>query len=233
MREENVAAHRTELQALAAKLGIHDLFAVYIGHASPDTVKRLTQGLLDAGRLPPPDGTPACDRIRTMMADYGLGFDCAGYTQQAFLSARGMTRHQVGFASGAEVESLSDLPSKGFARVAPENARPGDIVVLDAPGGSAGHRLVVYARRELTAGEVADKAKVSGLPLVAGKVVELTLDSSYGSGGDPTRGGVSQKTFVYDAESKTWQSHAAPTLFRAAPYSGDTLRGVYHLPARP
>jgi cell wall-associated NlpC family hydrolase len=225
--ERNTAAHQVELRSLAAKLGIPDLYAAHIGHASPETVRRLTQSLIDAGRLPPPDGkTSTAVRVRTMMADYGLGFDCAGYVQQAFLAAHGLTRPQAGFAAGARVESLNDLPAKAFHTVAPESARPGDIVVLDAQG--VGHRLIVYSTRVLSPEEVARLPQPSGAPpLVSGKVIQIEVDSSFGSGGDPGHGGVGRQAWNYDPASKTWQSIATDGVFSRSPYHRDVLRGVY------
>ena len=148
---------------------MRDLSDVFIGHAPPDKVQTLTQALIDGGKLPPPgNGATTEQRIRTMMTDYGLGFDCAGYTQQAFLDARGVTRAEVRFASGARVEGLDNLPSQGFKKVAPEDARAGDIVVLDAPSGP-GHRLVVYDRRDLSADEVASlRGTAQGASLAGG-----------------------------------------------------------------
>jgi cell wall-associated NlpC family hydrolase len=234
--EARVVAHQPELRALATKLGVQDLYAVSIGHASPETVRRLTQGLIDAGRLPPSDGhTPTAVRVRTMMSDYGLGFDCAGYVQRAFLAARGLTRAQAGFASGTAVESLGDLPAKGFVKVAPESARPGDIVVLDAaPGGGPGHRLVVHDRREPSAAEVASLAlRSNGVPLTPGRVSAIQVDSSFGSGGMPQVGGVGSRTWLYDAASQQWAPDTGgPLVFSSRPYYGDSLRGIYHFPGK-
>ncbi|MGH7296191.1 MAG: hypothetical protein ACRELB_14715 [Polyangiaceae bacterium] len=235
--EARVLAHQLELRALAAKLGVHDLYAVSIGHASPETVRRLTQGLIDAGRVPPPDGrTSTATRVRAMMCDYGLGFDCAGYVQRAFLAAHSVTRAQAGFAPGGAVESLGDLPAKGFTKVAPQDARPGDIVVLDAPPcDGPGHRLVVYDRRDLSTTEVASLSRhATGPALTPGRVSELHVDSSFGSGGLPDRGGVSRQAWYYDAGSKQWGHDVGGTVvFSPLPYYGDSLRGIYHFPEKP
>src|SRR5208283_1143547 len=128
------------------------------------------------------------------------------YTQQAFLSAHGITRGQAGFANPTS-EGLFNLSPPHFARVAPENAVAGDIVSLGPPQGeSVGHRAVVVDRHELTPAELErfacspeDREK-----LRTGRVTVFEVDSSWGSGANPQEGGVQRHTWLYDASSGQW-----------------------------
>jgi hypothetical protein len=237
-QEGRVAGHEPELAAIASKLGIHQdgLLALHFGRGTPEQVRAVTQALLDAGKLPPGDGKPASAgaRVRKMMCDYGLGFDCAGYTQQAFLSAQGLTRAQAGFANPI-TEGLFEPSSARFTRVAPEKAHAGDIVVLAPPPGETyGHRAIVYDRRELTGAELQtlrctpeDRAT-----LAAGRVSVLEVDSSWGSGAQPDKGGVERRTWLYDASSGRWGTveggSAARVRLSALPYGNHPLHGIYH-----
>jgi cell wall-associated NlpC family hydrolase len=243
VQEDHVEGHKAELAAVASKVGVGagGLVAVYYGHGTPQQVHALTQGLLDAGKLPVGDGKAASAgaRVRQMMCDYGIGFDCAGYTQQAFLSARGVTRAQAGFANPTN-EGLFALSPAHFTRVAPENANPGDIVVLGPPAGdTVGHRAVISARHELTGPELArlactpeDRAK-----LTAGRVTVFEVDSSWGSGADPQSGGVQRHTWLYDATSGSWGTVEAADNARVQlstlPYVNHPLRGIYHYTGSP
>jgi hypothetical protein len=237
--EALVQANRAELAALVREHGMGPLYPFTIGRATPEQIQVLTQALVDRGRLPPSDGklTPA-ERVRRMMTEYGLGCDCAGYTQQAFLAARGLTRAQAGFAPDRTGESLSSLPRPPFVRVAPGDARAGDIVVLDAPRGeSVGHRLIVYDRRdastEYLAGLHGDEGDLTKLR--SGRVSILQVDSSFGSGGDPQRGGVQRQTWLYDAASNQWGRVSADdhVVMTGLPYDGQhPLRGIFHYPEK-
>jgi hypothetical protein len=239
-QEGRVESHKAELTAIAAKVGIGEggLVALHFGRGTPEQVHAVTQALIEAGKLPADDGKAgsAGARVRQMMCDYGLGFDCAGYTQQAFLAAHGLTRGQAGFADPVG-ESLSDLPSSRFARVPPEKAGPGDIVVLAPPAGeSVGHRAIVRDRHELTPAElqrfsVTPEARAR---LAAGRVTVLDVDSSWGSGADPAKGGVLRRTWLYDAASGQWgavdATERATVRLSAMPYANHPLQGIYHCP---
>jgi cell wall-associated NlpC family hydrolase len=241
-QEGRVEGHKGELAAIASKVGIGagGLIALYNGRGTPQQVHALTQALLDAGKLPVDDGkASAGTRVRQMMCDYGLGFDCAGYTQQAFLSARGLTRAQAGFANPTS-EGLFELSPAHFTRVAPENAGPGDIVALGPPAGeTVGHRAIIADRHELTAAELqrfgctAPERAV----LAAGHVTVFAVDSSWGSGADPSRGGVERHTWLYDSTTGLWGTVGAgetgTVRLSGLPYGNHPLRGIYHYAGSP
>ncbi|MGD0530536.1 MAG: hypothetical protein ABSE49_35710 [Polyangiaceae bacterium] len=237
-QEGRVVGHQAELATIAGKAGIGPggLVALYYGHGTPQQVRAVTQGLLDAGKLPVGDGKPTsvANRVRQMMCDYGLGFDCAGYTQQAFLVAQGVTRAQVGFANPTN-EGLSALGPPHFQRVAaPGDARPGDLVVLGPPDGeTVGHRAIIAERHDLGAGEL---QRLGCSPtvramLAAGHVTVFSVDSSWGSGADPSLGGVQRHTWLYDATTGLWGTVGAGeggvVRLSDRPYSDHPLEGIY------
>jgi hypothetical protein len=242
-QEQRVQSHSSELKDIAAKHGISAGQLKYViqqGRGTPEQVRTLTQALIDAGKLPPPDGKSMPEqRVRQMMCDYGLGFDCAGYTQQAFLAARGITRAQAGFRPSVTDEGLFDPAASGrFSRVAPQNAGPGDLIVLAPPKGDVfGHRLVVYDRHDMQPMELrALHGRAEDMErLRTGRISVLQVDSSFGSGADPNKGGVERLTWVYDATSNQWGRIYPDNLVRftysGLPYDGfHPLVGVYHYP---
>jgi hypothetical protein len=242
-QEKRVENNFQDLADIAATKGISSAQLeglILRGRGTPEQVYALAQELIDKHKLPPPDGVHTAEqRVRQMMCDYGLGFDCAGYTQQAFLAAHGLTRAQAGFAPSIGDEGLFAPAAHGrFSRVAPENAGPGDLIVLGPPPGETyGHRLVVYDRHDLQPTEL---AAFHGRPedmerLRAGRISVLQVDSSWGSAADPDQGGVERRTWLYDATSKQWGRVLPDNTVRftqsGLPYDGfHPLRGVYHYP---
>ena len=170
------------------------------------------------------------------MCEWGIGLDCAGYTQQAFLAAHGVSREQAGFNPDLRNEGLFNLAENGgFSQVKPEKARAGDILALGPPPTeNAGHRVIVYERHDITQAEVnvlrgtsADLAR-----LRSGRVSVFEVDSSWGSGGDPQSGGVLRQKWIYDAASRRWGQIAGSQVaftITGLPYDGlHPLLGVYH-----
>ena len=68
-----------------------DRQALLEGKASPGLVTQATQRLIDAGCLPAADHSGSVElanRVRELMASYGLGIDCAAYVIGAVARAR-------------------------------------------------------------------------------------------------------------------------------------------------
>jgi hypothetical protein len=199
-----------ELAGIASKHGIpqDEVALVVAGRGSPEQVQRVTQALIDEGKLPATarDGSAAMrDRIRQMMFDYGVGFDCAGYTQQAALAAHGLDRAKAGFKTPTN-ENLSGLESRGWTKVPVTDVRLGDVVVLDPPGGrEPGHTVIVSGEHAVSP---ADRATLP--PAVATRLAEghrvraIQVDSSWGSGNSALRGGVERKVWYHDQTKDTW-----------------------------
>jgi hypothetical protein len=136
-------------------------------------------------------------------------------------------------------EDLSNLQSKGFTRIDdPLSAAPGDLVVFDPPNRrDYGHRAIVYSRREVNE---AEKQDLLGRPdpcltdfFAIGSASVLELDSSWGSGGDPQKGGIQRRKFFYNPLAKLNWVRLDPNTDRAVcdneMYAPDILKGFYRM----
>ncbi len=215
----SMQAMRAAIQAAATKAALTDsIERITAGRGSIGSVHALTQALLGAGQLPAPETGTLAERVRRMMFDCGLGVDCAGYVQQAYLRVAGRTRESAGLQS-PENEDLSNLGSRGFTRMDDvTRARPGDIFVLGPPlDGSSkfGHRAIVYESHVASTGELQQRAASfatdeSGSPaartmLLSGHTIQVfQVDSSWGNGGSSQVGGVRRETWFYDRDGGQW-----------------------------
>jgi hypothetical protein len=201
----------------AAGLSSESMAAIRAARGDPNDIRRFTQALIDHGQLSSNTALPLAERVRQMMFDHGVGVDCAGYVQHAYLYASGTSRAAAGFTVPGN-EDLSLLPRRGFTRVPNvPSLKPGDIVSLGPPSGeSVGHRVIVYDQHEATPSEVAaflNKNDENGGDFLFDRQVEgslrktyyvVTVDSSWGSAGNPQRGGVDRRTWWYNAICGTW-----------------------------
>jgi len=205
-----------EVQSLGLRAGVRFPMEAHYGQCRPQDLVKMTQALIDAGRLPPPPGDVA-SRIRRMQWDYGIGVDCAGYAKQALLA----TSPRPLPLRGAGAESFRDLDGAragAFVRLPIETARPGDLVTLDPmPGEHWGHNVIVYSH------------------VVKNGVHVLEVDSSWGAGAHGSeQGGFRRDTWTYDATTKTWGSYAPGTTPPVLVTSGDGPAGDrYHGTYRP
>jgi hypothetical protein len=194
--------------AAHARPPVTTLDLIESGRGSPEDIHRLTQSLIDRGCLLKDSQLPLALRVRAMMFDHGIGIDCAGYVQQAYLRTTGLTRKDAGFGSPLN-ESLSGLAGRGYARITdPSTVRPGDLIVLGPRHrGDPGHRAIVYDQRPATD---ADLAKLRTLkpagPLLAshGGILVLEVDSSWGCNGYLIAGGVRRETWWYSQTTGEW-----------------------------
>ena len=231
------ATARQDLFALASKAGVsrNDVERALYGRAEPEVLRKLTQALIDAGKMPAEAGTPE-QRIRRMQFHYGLGFDCAGYTKMAFAAARGVRPEDLPHGLADFRENLDQLGMKGFAKTTWAQAEPGDIVALGVPDQDrVGHRAILSRARGL---DDADRARlhqldnaISGSPatamLASRNVRVFEVDSSWGCGGDAARGGVSRETWYLDATSNTWLwTQDGAYRWGSTPYNHPVI-GVY------
>jgi len=199
-----------------AGLGIPEIGALKFGQGSNAALVRMTQALIDAGKLPSRPSELAA-RIKTMQWSYGIGMDCAGYSKEALRAVHG---RKLGFY-GPGVESFRDLDSKRsamFAKVSIVSARPGDLVTLDpSPGQTYGHNVVVYDNAIADATKRAALGATYGAPMKAflsssGPHHVLQVDSSWGAGAEGNLvGGYRRDTWIYDASTKQWASFAPGT----------------------
>lgn len=207
-----------ELRQVGLRAGLTDgqIGALRVGQGSSASLVKMTQALIDAGKLPAQPSALAA-RIKTVQWSYGIGMDCAGYSKLALRAAHG---RDLGFY-GAGIESFRDLDGKRsalFARVPIAQARPGDLVTLDpSPGGTYGHNVVVYDNKLADAAQRAALSTTYGASMKAflsspGPHRVLEVDSSWGAGTDGNLvGGYRRDTWVYDASMKSWASFAPGT----------------------
>lgn len=216
------------------------LAAASAGRGTPSDLVKLTQALIDAGKLPPGSPATLADRIRKMQWEWGVGFDCAGYAQQALFAAHpGATADTLHLRERVN-EDLSSLgANRAFAKVAPEAARPGDVVTLENPT-DVGHIAIVHASAAIDAARADALSQKMGPACKAflaggGPFRELAVDSSWSAGADGDWcGGVRQETWLYDQSSKRWAcwrpEHGVPGSWRLEITSGpcgETLQGFY------
>jgi hypothetical protein len=202
-------------------MGPGTVATIKAGRATPEQIRVLTQALLNHDKLPPATkDEPSEARVRRMMCAYGIGFDCAGYTQQALLAAHGITRAQAGLNPSIMNEDLTRLSSAHFSAVADAaDARAGDVIVLGAKEpGEVGHRLLVFDRHDATPEELQQYCAFGdGAALDEKHVTVLSVDSSYGSSGRPEQGGVQRQTWLYDG--KNWGTVIPPNVAAGRAYA--------------
>lgn len=228
-----------EREAIGRRAGLAsaEIFALSVGQGSTASLVKLTQALIDAGKLPSQPSDLAA-RIKTMQWSYGIGMDCAGYSKEALRAAHG---RDLGFYP-AGFESFRDLDAKRsttFAKVSIAHARPGDLLTLDpSPGGTYGHNVVVYDNKVADMDEHARLSATYGAPMTEflsspGPHRVLLVDSSWGAGAEGNLvGGYRRDTWLYDESTKQWASFAPGTapqqlvVSKLGP-SDDTFHGVY------
>jgi hypothetical protein len=188
--------------------------AVQVGRGTPEQVTRLTQALIDAGKLPAATAKqePLAARIHQMQWRYGIGFDCAGYTQQAAAAAVGKPREAVfpnALDGAISFARMTKLPSV-------TGARAGDMFVLKAPAyETVGHKTVVYAHHVESTEQIQSELAGRGYSesdIAAfgsgGPFHRFELDASWGAGanGDVT-GGYRRETAMYNESTGKWAWH--------------------------
>jgi hypothetical protein len=234
-----VQSTQATLRAVAKSIGMSDgeVTVIKAGRATPAQVQRLTQGLIDAGRLPPPAGTVTLEaRVRQMMSDHGVGLDCAGYARQAFVAAH---PGASGVRWRAPVnEDLSGLAARGLVNLSMSDAQTGDLVVLKAPTAREyGHTLIVYDARPATTADLELLQTITAIDPVVASIAKspllraIVVDASWGSYGDATRGGVQQRTWFEDPVSGRWLSIEPGRQYSVdkSPYA-HRVDGVYRAP---
>lgn len=192
----------------AAFYGRHRMIihmAVY-GRAKPSEIALITQGLIDAGELDAAGkSNPRLSDgqlVRKLQRKFGIGIDCAGYVQMAFIYAftgsdddpstrkeslgpKGKKRESFGLKAWRGNENLGYLDAKHFTEVGFLNGQTGDLFVLKPKAGDW-HTMIVVDRTS------------------SGTEHTFLVDASWGT---DTYGekyaGVARRELVYDSDSAT------------------------------
>jgi hypothetical protein len=239
----NQANTANGMRALAGKIGekpgqisLSVVGRVLAGRGSPQEVGRVTQALIDLGKLPPAGVHKTEEaRIQAMMWEHGVGIDCAGYVQQALLSIHGKSKQQLGLKDRLN-EDLGLLDKNPhFQKVNLLDARPGDVVTLrDNDPRMPGHTVLVARHEKATGAEMAwrfngkDPASREFLQSKALEVFEV--DSSWGAGSQGTGGGLQRRLWVLNRETGNWASfdnRGLDMILDTTPYIGHTVAGTY------
>jgi hypothetical protein len=195
------ATHQRHLNnVMKSQKAAPTIWRVQAARGNPEEIRTVIQALIDDHALDDePSGGSLEQRIRRMIYNYMIGTDCAGYVQQAYLAAKGIERQQSGLGRSIVNENLSNLLQKGFTRVDPSAALPGDLIVLSPPEHeNIGHRAIVYSQRPATANDKETLKKILGGFTDGGSMRVLEVDSSWGSGGNPELGGIQRRTWWYN-----------------------------------
>lgn len=211
---------------------------------TPEDVRVATQALIDAGaaakvlaKNPKLDERQA---IRVVMQTFRIGCDCRGYVYRAFLHARGTgslpARASAHFDKDEGHVIFSD--ERRLRTVELPAARTGDILRLKPDGTGRDHNVIVRSNRveSAPAGKItANGRKVPAEFLTAGwpsgstpRVRVLTVDSSWGGGGDPLLGGTKREVWLQNEITGRWAYWDAGGTFRTAthPYAHEIL-GIF------
>ena len=203
------------LNAACTKAGIAPFAARCLsGRCTPEELVKVTQALLDAKHLPPADTEhPTLEsRVRAMQWKFGVGVDCAGYTQLAAASAHGaagrvFTTNQMG-----DLFSGMHRDPRFTEILDPASIHVGDVIHLkNKQAGEVGHNVVVHGhttlsdqkRSELFATQPLARDFLSGL----GPFHVLEVDSSWGAGDGKDFGGFRRDTWLYSESSGTWATY--------------------------
>ena len=231
------------LAALAGKMGnkpdqipLPVVGRVLAGRGSPQEVGRVTQALIDLGKLPPSaPGKSDAARIQEMMWEHGVGIDCAGYVQQALAAVHGKSKQQMGLRDSIQ-EDLGMLDKNpAFKKVNIFDARPGDVITLrDNNPKQPGHTVLVARHDKATGAEMAwrfDLKRPDSAEFLRSKSLDVfEVDSSWGAGRDGTEGGLKRVLWVHNRETGNWASfdnRGLDMILDTTPYIGHTLVGAY------
>lgn len=222
----------------AMKRAIH---GVAYGRATADQIKMVTQALIRSGQFEVSrkmhPGLSDSETIRMMQWDNGVGIDCAGYVQQAFMGVHGGGRDNFGFKPFGEENLISLKGNPHFSKVNAEEVKPGDLIILDAPQkGDVGHTVLVRDHHVASAAERKGFNDAQGFAKSTDTIHVYQVDASFGAGEDGRLdGGLQRKTWVFNETTQKWgEMNPNPKggfdivpSSRTGPYD-HPMNGIYH-----
>jgi LysM repeat protein len=208
---------------------------VAYGRGNAEQIQMVTQSLIRSGQFDQAKkdhpGLNDSDTIRMMQWDHGIGIDCAGYVQQAFLGVHGGTREKYGFQPRIGDENLMYLKGK-FNEVKPANVKPGDLIALNPPQkNDVGHTILVRDHHEM--GNLERQTLYKNMTGFAGpsdKVHIYSGDASWSGGVDgDLKGGVQRRIFLYNETTGKW-ADVTPSASGGYDVSPSSSSGPYNHP---
>ena len=197
------------------------------GRGKPNEVAKITQCLIDVGELGKirAKNSALSDEqlIRLLQLEFGIGLDCGGYVQLAFIFAFTgsdndalATRNMLGHKQRRGDENLGSLSSTHFEKIDKLDAQTGDLIVMNPRANDDGsiHTVIIV-----------DHTKT-------GNVHRYLVDASWGFLYGDTVSGVSRRTFEFDASTSEW-SDIHPVSGNKTfpnsigPYKSHPIKGVY------
>ena len=219
LNKETADAHKYELRKICTKYGVSQqaMENACVGRPTPEQLVKVTQALIDAGKLKLESGATTEERIRNMQNTWGIGMDCAGYVREAAIAVHGDSAQVlVGGKRGENRYGAIDrlLQTRAFKKIDISDIRSirtGDIIHLEV--GQIGHNAIVQNHEVLTPSMRAKlSARYPNDPKLAnflngeGPIHVLSVDSSWGISWGVEHGGFRRDTWIYDesAEKKKW-----------------------------
>jgi hypothetical protein len=187
------------------------------GRATPQQVKMVTESLIRSGQYEVAQkkhpGLSESETIRMMQWDHGVGIDCAGYVQQAFMAVHKGGRDDFKFKDFGSEDLMSLKGNPKFVQVKPQDVRPGDLIALDKPPGEAvGHTVLVRDQHLMTPTELGKYKDPDGFAKADDKVHVYEIDGSFGGGEFGDHGGLVRKTWMYNERTSQWAEIAPDDL---------------------
>jgi hypothetical protein len=215
---------------------------VAYGRGSAQDIQMVTQSLIRSGEFDKAKkahpGLSDSDTIRMMQWDNGVGVDCAGYVQQAFLGVHGGSREKYGLKPRIGDENLMSLKNNPrFQQVKPTDVKPGDLIALNPPSrNDVGHTILISNHHEM--GKLERDVLYKNMGSFASptdKVHIYSGDASWSGGTDgKLSGGVQRRIILYNETTGKWAdvTPAAGGGYDVEPSSADgpynhPMNGIY------
>ena len=197
------------------------------GRAKPAEIAKLTQCLIDAGEMAKLRAKNSSmsdeELIRLVQFEFGIGIDCGGYVQLAFIFAftgsdndTTATRNNLGLKERRGDENLGSLPAKHFEKIDKLDAQTGDLIIMNPRANDDGsiHTVIIVEHTK------------------SGNVHKYLVDASWGFLYGDTASGISRRTFEFDTSTSEWSDiHpiSGNKVFTnsVGPYKSHPIKGVY------
>ncbi|MEZ4220064.1 MAG: hypothetical protein R3B13_03975 [Polyangiaceae bacterium] len=181
-----------------------------------DDIRQVTQALIDSDVGKAKLGTTTArhdDAIRSLMKEHGIGLDCRGFALHSFMEARAENGVRPPNARyGFPQHDVTPHLGTKLKRASLDGARTGDLIRL-SPDGGRDHNVILRSKQTLSvpAGQspnfLGRQASAGFLAQPGGgpaKILVLTVDASWGDGGDPSVGGVERRVWIRNEATGLW-----------------------------